>query len=219
MAEMGFQRIKSGVPIFTLLTLCVSVLSFVSPEIASLFIFDRNAVAQGEAWRLVSSHYVHFTGTHLAYNLLAFCAAGWIVERKNCFHFAILYVLMALVISISLFFLKPAMSHYGGLSGMACGFILYCALVKAGEPGPWRNISQMIIICLPIKITIEAYNSASILPYWGHQTFVIMPISHVTGITVALLFYLIVKNVERYSNNRFNIDVRPSACRQVNRVL
>jgi rhomboid family GlyGly-CTERM serine protease len=209
MAEKEPQNIMTGLPILTLLILFVSALSFISPEIASVFIFDRKAVLQGEVWRLLSSHFVHFNDTHLAYNMLAFGVAGWIVERKSYLHFAILYVLMALVISSSLFILKPTMSYYGGLSGMACGSIFYCALLGVGEPGHWRTISKLIIFFLPIKIALEVYNSASILPYWGQQPFVTMPISHITGIIVALLFYVAVKNNKRYSNHRFNIDRQP----------
>jgi len=206
MAEKEPQSRMKGLPILTPLILFVSALSFISPEITSVFIFDRDAVVQGEVWRLFSSHFVHFTDTHLAYNLLAFGVAGWVVERKSYLHFGLLYVLMAFVISTSLFILKPAMSFYGGLSGMACGLIFYCALLGAGEPGSWRTICKLIIFFLPIKIIIEAYNSASVLPYWGQQPFVIMPISHVTGILAALMFYIVLKNTKRYSNYRFNID-------------
>lgn len=206
MAEKESKSIMAGLPILTLLILFASVLSFISPEIGSMFIFDRNAILQGEVWRLFSSHFVHFTGTHLAYNLLAFGAAGWIVERKSYLHFGLLYVLMALIINTSLLILKPAMSYYGGLSGMACGFIFYCALVRAGSSRSWRTICKLIIFFLPIKVALEVYNSASILPYWGQQTFVIMPISHATGIVVALLFYIAMKSNKKYSNHPFNID-------------
>ena len=72
-------------PLFTLVILFASVLSFISPKIAALLVFDRSAVMQGEAWRLFSSHFVHFSNIHLFYNLLVFSIAGWLVERKNCY--------------------------------------------------------------------------------------------------------------------------------------
>jgi hypothetical protein len=137
---------------------------------------------------------------------LAFGIAGWIVERKCSLHFAFLSVLMGFVISSSLFILKPTMTYYGGLSGLACGSLFYSALFGAEESGPWRIISKLIIFFLPIKISLEVYSSNSILPYWGQQNFVTMPASHVTGLVVALLFYVAVKKKNKYSNNRFDID-------------
>jgi rhomboid family GlyGly-CTERM serine protease len=196
MGKKKAQSIKIRYPIFTLLILSVSAVSFFSSKITLLLIFDRAALIQGEIWRLLSSHFVHFTPVQLAYNLLVFGIAGSIVERKSRLDFGILCIAMALVISTTLFILRPAMIYYGGLSGLACGFIFYCALLGFTESGPWKVISKLIIILLPIKIFFELYNSASILPYWGQQNFVIMPISHITGVAVSLIFYFVVK----YSN-------------------
>jgi rhomboid family GlyGly-CTERM serine protease len=200
MAAKKPHKITTGFPILTALILLVSAVSYFSPEIASAFIFDRNAVLHGEIWRLLSSHFVHFNATHLVYNLLAFGAAGWILERKNHLHYALLVAFMALAISSSLCILQPGMLYYGGLSGLACGSILYCALLGIEESGPWRTISKLIICFLAIKISLEAYSSTSILPYWGQQDFVTMPISHMTGIAAAFLFYVAVKNKNRYPN-------------------
>jgi rhomboid family GlyGly-CTERM serine protease len=209
MAEKKSQSIKVRYPIFTLLILSVSVLSFFSPKISLMLIFDRSAVIQGEVWRMFSSHFVHFTDMQLVYNLLVFSIAGWIIERKSHLHFVFLYISMALVISITLFILKPAMIYYGGLSGLACGFIFYCALLGITEPGPWRIICKLIVFFLPIKILLELYNSASILPYWGQQTFVIMPISHISGTVVALLFYFVLRYSNGYSGHRFSDNLQP----------
>ena len=208
MAEKKPKKITKGLPILTILILFVSVLSFVFPAIASVLIFDRNAVAQGEVWRFFSCHLVHFTETHLAYNLLAFGVAGWIIERRSYFHFVSLNVLMGLAISISLFILKPAMIYYGGLSGMACGSIFYWALLGAEEPGPLKTICKLMIFFLPVKITMEIFNNASILPYSGQPEFVPMPASHIAGTAVALLFYIGVKNNKIFSNHLFKIDRR-----------
>jgi len=54
----------------------------------------------------------------------------------------------------------------------------------------WKLICRFITIGLPVKIAFEIYSNASVLPYWGHQPFVIMPVSHVMGVATAFLFYL-----------------------------
>jgi len=197
--------IKSRYPILTPLVLSVSVLSFCSPKIASMLVFDRDAVMQGEVWRLFSSYFVHFTNIQLVYNLLVFGIAGWIVEKKSQLHFSLLYLSMALVIGVTLFVLKPAMTYYGGLSGLACGFTFYCALLGIVESSPWRMISKLIIFLLPLKIFLELHNRVSILPYWGRQAFVIMPGSHLTGVIVALIFYFVLRYGREYWGQQPNL--------------
>lgn len=206
MVEKNAKSIVKSFPLLTTLVLFTSGLCFVFPGIGSVSIFDRNAVLQGEVWRLVSSHFVHFTGTHLAYNLTVFAVVGWLVERERHLYFAILFVSMAMVISGSLFILRPAMIYYGGLSGIACGFIYYYSLVQVTKSGHWKMICKSIILLLPLKIFIEIYNNASTLPYWGNQAFVLMPLSHVSGIAVALLFYFTIRGSKRHSNHRLKKD-------------
>ncbi|MHC4560373.1 MAG: rhombosortase [Planctomycetota bacterium] len=205
MGKKPLKSLFSHVPIVTLLVLFASVLSFVSSQISSVFIFDRNAAVNGEVWRLLTAHFVHFTPVHLAYNLLIFGVVGSIVEKKSSRRFGLLCVLMAFFISTSLFILRPAMGYYGGLSGMACGSIYYCALLGARKPHPWRTVCTLIIFLLPIKIVLEVYNDGSILPYGGQQPFVTMPISHIIGIVVAVLFYLAVVTDKTDSKERLNI--------------
>ena len=79
---------------------------------------------------------------------------------------------------------------------MACGAILYCALLGLIEPATSRHVCLCIIIALPIKIALEIYNNSSLLPYGGQQTFVTIPSSHLVGSIIALLFFLAVRNRE-----------------------
>ena len=205
MAENKSQSIISHYPVFTLSVITVCVISYLSPATTLMFIFDRIGIMNGEVWRLFTSHFVHFTRMQLLYNLLVFVVAGWIVEKKSPLHFGFLYVLMALITGTGLFILEPEMTNYGGLSGLACGFMFYGALLGLEASKSWRTISILIILFLPIKILIESYRHGSILPYWGQQSFVIMPISHLLGIIVALSYYAILKagNLHRFKMYKF----------------
>jgi len=202
MAKRERKSIIMRIPKVTCFILVVSVISSISPEIASVFIFDRSAILKGEVWCILTCHFVHFSNLHLGYNLLAFGIAGWIIENKDYRHFSRLCILMAALISISLFILEPDVSYYGGLSGMACGSIYYCALWGTSENRSWRTICMLVIFIVPIKIADEICNSASVLPYWGQQTFVPMPTSHLIGTVVATLNYLIDKYKQTAQANR-----------------
>lgn len=183
-------------PLLTFSIIFICIVSFLLPEAASVFIFDREAILNGELWRLFSSHWVHFTDNHLIYNLFAFITAGWIIEKNSCYQFLLLYISMAFFICIVLLIFSPGMTYYGGLSGIACGLIYYCALLKNREQN-WRAVCRFVIICIPIKIAIELYSNTSVLPYFGHQPFVIMPVSHIVGVVVAVIFYFVINHFQK----------------------
>ncbi len=194
-------------PVLTLSIVFICMLSSVFPEIASVFIFDREAILCGEVWRLFSSHFVHLTINHLVYNLFAFTAAAWIIERENVYLLLFLFCLTALATGMTLLVFKPDMRYYGGLSGIACGLLYYAALMKIRK-NSWKIISLCIITLLPLKIVIELIRSDSLLPYWGHQPFVTMPVSHFSGISTALFFYLVANYIPNY---RKQTDLTSSA--------
>lgn len=176
--------------IFSFVIILASVLSSILPELSSILIFDRSSLFRGEVWRILTCHFVHFSYTHLAYNLFAFGVASYVIEKKNYPNFCLLYICLAFSISMTLFILRPNMVLYGGLSGIACGVLYYCALMGIKESKPWGRICFLFVLLLPIKIAAEICYSASVLPYFGNQPFVPMQTSHIVGCLVAVLFYL-----------------------------
>lgn len=205
MAEKIHKSIIMGIPVFTIAVALASLLASILPELSSLLIFDRSAILRGEIWRIFTCHVVHFSVPHLIYNLLVFIVSGYIIEKNNFRQFGWFCFWLASAISISLFVFKPNMVYYGGLSGVACGSLYYLALVGIKNGRPWQSICQLIVLFVPVKIAIEIYNSASILPYWEQQSFVPMHTSHIVGCTVAMLFYLF-KLKEKHSSNQVLLD-------------
>jgi len=179
-----------------LASLCASV----SPELSSFFIFDRNALMKGEIWRMFTCHFVHFSMPHLFYNLSVFGMAVYMAGQKQYPGFGRLCLWLALAISMALLIFKPNMSRYGGLSGIACGALYYCALMGLKEPRPWKAICALILFFLPIKIAVEIISHASVLPYGSPQSFIPMQTSHVVGVLGASLFYLIENHFGRQTH-------------------
>ena len=191
MAEKITKRLTMRIPAFTMVIVLASLLASVLPELPSVFIFDRDAIGEGEIWRLFTGHVVHFSPAHLMYNLLVFGISGYIIEKANYRRFGWLCFWLAASISVALFVLEPNMAYYGGLSGVACGTLYYCALMGLGKDRPWQLMSLLIVLFVPVKIAFEIYSSAPVLPYWEQQSFVPMHASHIVGCSVAVLFYLL----------------------------
>jgi len=185
----------SRIPIHTIVVLALCIASSKVNALSSLFVYDREAIFRGELWRLITSHFVHFGDMHLIYNLIVFGIAGWIIEYKQYRYFKLLCFVMACSISTTLIFFKPNMIYYGGLSGIACGSIIYCSLLCLREPSPWRNISMCTIIFLFVKISFETYNGGSLLPYWETLDFVPIPLSHIIGSLTAIILFIFTHNI------------------------
>lgn len=92
--------------------------------------FDRAAILHGEWWRLVTGHWVHFSVSHAAWNLLALLAAGAWLERVRPGALLRYTLLAAPLISLGLLALAPTMAFYGGLSGLAVGVVVLLALTR-----------------------------------------------------------------------------------------
>ena len=200
MDEKKPKIINMSLPIFSLLIISISLLSSIFPGMASVIIFDRGAILSGEVWRLFTCHFVHFSNSHLAYNIFAFGIAGYVIEKKQYPNFPLLYLCLTISISTSLIILEPNMAFYGGLSGVACGTLYYCALMGIRENRTWQRICLLVVLFLPIKIAAEVFTNASILPYWEKQTFVPMQTSHIMGCTIAVLFYMYEKKRKNSSD-------------------
>lgn len=187
------MHLKTQLPTYTLFVLVMSTLAYVLPDVASLLVFDRSAIFSGEVWRIVTGSLVHFTSTHFVYDVLAFAAAGFIIEYRRYPGSGILYVVMALSIGVSLMVLEPEMHYYGGLSGLACGSVAYLALYGLREKSYVRLFSAAMLVFLALKISFELYTGQSVMGDNGQEVFVIMPISHLVGALSAVAVFIYIE--------------------------
>lgn len=85
--------------------------------------YDREAIAGGEIWRLVSGHLVHLGPSHFAMNVLALAILVVVLPALATWRqWLFCFLLSALSIDIGLFVFQPAVSWYVGLSGVLHGF-------------------------------------------------------------------------------------------------
>jgi rhomboid family GlyGly-CTERM serine protease len=176
-------------PVWTVAVLLGAAISSACPGVASLFVYDRVAVLQGEAWRLVTSHLVHFDGWHFAYDFLAFGIAGALVEPRGRRHLCGVFTTSAVSICAFLLLARPEMTAYGGLSGVTCAVFAYLALSGLGEARPWRTVCGAALVVLAIKIGIESASGGSLLPAPSSPLVVPVWEAHAIGCGVATLYF------------------------------
>jgi rhomboid family GlyGly-CTERM serine protease len=120
--------------------------------------WSRQAIGQGQAWRLWTGQFCHWSTLHLAGNLAAVGAIALITGRGIRRWLCALPVLAPL---LSLFLLAsaPALTHYRGLSGLV-GVLIVGAMLEGGTIGRLLGLGYLA------KLGVDALsgNSSPLLP-------------------------------------------------------
>lgn len=171
--------------LYTLPALLVALL----PAASAALLYDRTAVQHGEWWRLWTGHWVHFSASHLGWNLVVLLAVGTWLENLRpglLFRFTLL---AAPLISLAFVALAPDMRQYGGLSGLATGVVTLLALVQLrcnrGDRVRWLAV----LLLVTTKIVLETCRDQALFSNLSagiHQS----TLAHATGASLALAFFL-----------------------------
>lgn len=120
-------------------------------------LFQRNAIMQGEIWRIITGNLVHTNHYHLFLNL-AGLGFIWILF-KSFLSLRVFYVslfLTTLGVGLGIFFLSKELAWYAGLSGALYGlFIIASSLALRCKD---YLLSLPILIGLPIKLVWDVFN-------------------------------------------------------------
>lgn len=167
------------------------------------FDYLRSDIADGDAWRLVTGHLMHWSAGHAVLDIAALALVAWIFidalsPRAQC------GVAAATVgtIDAALWWLHPEVERYVGLSGLLHGWFaagaVYWCLAPSTASGDGRSSSVArawgvaLLIGLLAKLAIEAGGGA----FWlDSAAFPVVTASHrwgaVGGATAAAVVALV----------------------------
>jgi rhomboid family GlyGly-CTERM serine protease len=183
------QILDRRLPVITLLLAGGALVIALFPGWSSWLIYDRPAILSGEIWRMFTGHWIHFSTSHLVYDLLALGIAGWIIETKNLPHFGWLCLLAPWLISAVLLVSEPQMNLFGGLSALATTAIVYLALFGLHDAPPWRWVCLAALLGIAGKIFFEMSTGRMIFVTTGNVPVTVSVAGHISGALIALLFY------------------------------
>lgn len=142
--------------------------------------------AAAEPWRALTAVAVHYSRLHLAANLagtLLVGALGWAVpvSWRATVAWAAAWPLTQLGLLA-----QPALTHYGGLSGVLhAGVAVVGVELLAYERGPRRVIGAALLAGLAVKVTLEAPWQGPLRhpPGWD---IAVAPFAHLTGFVAGI---------------------------------
>lgn len=116
------------------------------PAATDLLRYHREAIHDGQLWRLFTGHFVHLNAAHALLNgtgtlLLAFFLARDIPARD----WGVVTVLAPLVISLGLWWRQPGMMAYVGFSGVLHG-LLYLGVIRLLPVMPWLAGTVLLML-------------------------------------------------------------------------
>jgi len=95
--------------------------------------FERTAIAAGEAWRLLSGHFVHLGASHFVLNMAGLSLVWYLVgDAMGRVHWALVTILGVVVIDLGFWLFSPELQWYVGLSGVLHALLVAGIIVSAG---------------------------------------------------------------------------------------
>jgi rhomboid family GlyGly-CTERM serine protease len=148
------------------------------PAAQSTLMWKREALAQGQWWRLITAHLVHLGWRHCLLNLAALLLITELLwDALPLPQGLALLSTCALGVGILLWVLQPQLLWYAGLSGLLHGLWAGCAgaaLIRTKSP-----IYAIALLALIIKLALLS-GPASAMP--------VVPVAHWYGALCGLLW-------------------------------
>ena len=166
------------------------MLIFAAPGTGEAFACDRTAVLHGEWWRLWTGHWVHFSASHLFWNLAVLLVAGpWLEQLRP--GLLLRYTLIAApLISLALLTLEPALQTYGGLSGLAMGVVVLLAAGQLSRRNPDSAWWLALLALVAGKITFDAGHDTALFSRFAATDIRPSALAHAAGAGLALAVFL-----------------------------
>lgn len=168
-------------PWMTLIIAGLASLVYCLPQLSSALIYDRDLVFDGQWWRVATSLLVHYSVSHLVWNLLVLVVFGTLIEASR--RAAFVWLILLCMAGNSLLVLNSGIALFAGISGLVVALAAYCCMMniaRAEAVKPW----SLLLITLLAKVGYEAMSGT---PLFAGGDFRVLPQVHLAGLIAALI--------------------------------
>lgn len=137
-------------PIVTVVVVAMLLMAVlqVLPETMRLALrYERDALSGGEAWRLLSGHFVHLGWRHLALNVAGLALGTWLFgPDRSAIAWVTATLVAALACSGGLWWFSPKVGWCVGLSGVLHGLMVvgFGGWIMAGDRSAWLFLLAVV---------------------------------------------------------------------------
>lgn len=162
---------------------------WLAPASHAALLYDRTAILDGEIWRLWSGHWVHFSASHLVWNLVVLLGTGFWLELRQPGSMLRFAAIGAPAIGLILLAGEPGMQTYGGLSGLATGVVTLLALVQLRHRHTDRIAWIALLVLVALKSSFDFVSGVAWFAGFDPQLVRPSRLAHAAGMIVALGFF------------------------------
>ncbi|MFZ5537738.1 MAG: rhombosortase [Pseudomonadota bacterium] len=122
----------------------------------ALWGYDRQAIGDGQVWRLLSGQFVHLNAVHLVLNLLGLAGvmAVWVRELTPPLTFLAMVLGSAGAVGLGLWWLVPEVAWYAGASGVLHGLFAAGIVLATRASSELRAAAALGLL---LKLVVEAH--------------------------------------------------------------
>jgi len=161
-------------------------------------VYDRTAILHGELWRLWTGHLVHFSSSHLGWDLLAVALTGIWIEGAGFRGGRWLYLAAPPAISCLLLIGDPALQSYGGLSGLATAGAVFACLSEWQRASAPRALWGAALAAIAMKCGWDLLSNHPLFAQFGPGLVRPVPLSHLAGGAAAVVVAWLARLDRRY---------------------
>lgn len=168
--RLSLSLVSPNLAIALLLSTATPILFFIGEPLFSALALVPEAVAQGDWWRLITGHWLHFTLYHLAINTLAFVIiTALFFTQEPVKNYLLSLFLLSLVLGLALMLFKPEYSPYVGLSGLLHGLLAQGIILSKAYTRPIKSIALVLLFLKLLYEQSPWYSSADLEVAVGAQ--------------------------------------------------
>lgn len=167
--------------------LCI-IVYLAGASLAAIFQFDREAIADGDIWRFITSHFTHLSFAHLALNLLALGLCTYVASPKySSVYLGAMWCWLMVFTGVGLYFYALDLNYYVGLSGALHGALLISIIPSPYYSRLIRTAVVMVILGKVIWEQTSFYDDMSNAELIGGRT---EARSHLLGVIAGIIWMI-----------------------------
>jgi rhomboid family GlyGly-CTERM serine protease len=127
---------------------------------------------------------VHFSASHLFWNLVVFVPAGVWLERRDAAALRWALLLSPLAIGLALLAFEPSLGLYAGISGVASGVLVALAVHGLRTEPRARWLWLAVLVLFAAKVGLESFSTRPLNPALATQGVHSVPLAHLVGAAI-----------------------------------
>ena len=191
--EDGIRDSLARFPWLTLAVVGIAALLSSSPAAEQALEYERDRVARGEVWLLITSQAVHWSARMALLDVGAVLLLGSWIEWRSRNLFVLTVAATLLLVAFGIHFAAPGYTHYRGASGLASGLFTAVALALAVRPsrGLPRILALAALALFATKLALEATTGRALFAGEMAPGVEALPLVHLLGAVAGAASFLV----------------------------